>query len=152
MQRARDIMMTDVVYVQPETDILTAARLLLQNHFNGLPVVDDERRILGIICQSDILAQQEKIPLPSFFSLLGGVIPLKSPSEIDSEMKKISAMVVRDAMTAAPFTVSPETEIDEIATVMIKKKFHTVPVQEKGILIGIIGKEDILRTIVPHTA
>jgi CBS domain-containing protein len=67
-------------------------------------------------------------------------------------MKKISAMVVRDAMTAAPFTVSPETEIDEIATVMIKKKFHTVPVQEKGILIGIIGKEDILRTIVPHTA
>jgi CBS domain-containing protein len=152
MIKAKDIMTTEVVSVRPETDIMSAARLLLSKHFNGVPVVDDSDRILGIICQSDLIVQQEKIPIPSFFSLLGGVIPLKSPSEIDAEMKKIAALTVQDAMTPDPVTVSPDTGIDEIATLMVKKNIHTLPVQENGILVGIIGKEDILRTYLPANA
>ena len=77
---------------------------------------------------------------------------MKSPSEIDAEMKKIAALTVQDAMTPDPVTVSPDTGIDEIATLMVKKNIHTLPVQENGILVGIIGKEDILRTYLPANA
>ncbi len=149
MLKAKDIMSRDVVTVYPDTDILSAARLLLDKKLNGLPVVDKHNRIKGILCQSDLVFQQEKIPLPSFFSILGGVVPLRSQSAIEAEIEKISAMTVREAMTANPVTVMPETGIDEIATLMVKRKIHTLPVEEDGILVGVVGKEDILRTLLP---
>ena len=149
MLKASDIMTKDVLTVRPDTDILSAARLLLEKHFNGLPVVNEDNMIVGIICQSDLLVQQERIPLLSFFSLLGGVVPLKSPSVVDAEIKKITALIVKDAMTPDPLTVSPDTDIEEIAKIMVKKHIHSLPVQENGVLVGIIGKEDILRTLLP---
>ena len=149
MLKAKDIMTTDVVTVRPETDILSAARLLLQKHFNGLPVVDAENRIQGVLCQSDLIIQQEKTPVPSFFSLLGGVIPLRSPKDIDNEIAKVTAMTVRDAMSSHPITVSPDTGIEEIASLMVKRNIHTIPVQQNGILVGVIGNEDVLRTLLP---
>ncbi len=150
MLKAKDIMTRDVLTVRPETDIISAARLLLEKHLNGLPVVDRDNRILGILCQSDLIVQQEKVPVPSFFSLLGGVIPLTPPQDIEAEIKKISAMTVQEAMTPDPVTVSPETGIDEIATLMVKKNIHTLPVQLNGLLVGIVGKEDVLRTLLPR--
>ena len=50
-------------------------------------------------------------------------------------------------MTPDPITVDPETSIEELATLMVDKNFHTLPVVDKGKLVGIVGKEDILRTI-----
>ena len=79
--------------------------------------------------------------------MLGGVIPLKSPADIEAEIGKMAAILVSEAMTPHPEMVTPETEIDEIATLMVKKKIHTLPVQDRGILVGVIGKEDVLRTI-----
>ncbi|MFB3926589.1 MAG: CBS domain-containing protein [Syntrophales bacterium] len=148
MLRAKDIMTKKVITVSPETEILEAARILLQNHLNGLPVVDDENRLKGIICQSDLIYQQKKIPLPSFFTILDGTIPLRLPADVDAEMRKIAALKVSQAMTPDPISIEPETTLDEIATLMVKHKVHTLPVQDRGILVGVIGKEDVLRTIV----
>ena len=107
----------------------------------------------GGILVTYVPSDEEKTLVPyarSLFPLLGGVIPLRSQSEIESELQKIAAMTVRDAMTPDPITVSPETDIDEIATLMVRRNIHTLPVQEEGILVGVIGKEDVLRTIVPN--
>ena len=152
MLKAKNIMTGKVLSVRPESDILTAARLMLQHHYNGLPVVDEKNRILGIICQSDLMVQQERIPVPSFFSILGGVVPLAWPANMDAEVKKIAALKVQDAMTPHPVTVSPDASLEEIATIMVRNKIHTVPVQDGGILVGIIGKEDILRTLLPESS
>lgn len=147
MLKAKDIMTRHVVVVSPETDIAQAARLLLENHFNGLPVVDEEGRLRGIICQEDLIVLQKKGPLPSFFTILDGVIPLKNR---DQEVRKMAAVTVRDAMTANPIAVGPETTVEEMATLMVEKKIHTLPVVEGGRLVGIVGKEDILRTLMPQ--
>jgi CBS domain-containing protein len=50
-------------------------------------------------------------------------------------------------MTPSPVTVNPETSIEEIAALMVDRRFHTIPVVEKGKLVGIVGKEDVLRTL-----
>lgn len=149
MLKARDIMSKEVTTVYPDTEIVQAANLMLAKHLNGLPVVDRDGRLQGIICQSDLMAQQRKIPLPSFFVLLDSPIPLTTPREIEHEIRKMAATKVSEAMTSDPITVDPETSLEDIATLMVKHDIHTVPVLAGDSLVGVIGKEDILRTLMP---
>lgn len=147
MLKAKDIMTKEILTVYPDTEIVQAAKLMLDKHISGLPVVDKEGHLKGIICQSDLMAQQRKIPLPSFFILLDSAISLTSPQQIENEVRKMSAVKVSDAMTLDPITVDPETGLEDIATLMVKHNIHTVPVLDRGWLVGIIGKEDVLRTL-----
>ena len=150
MLKARDIMSKNVVCVSPETEITQAAKLLLERHLNGLPVLDQKGLLVGIICQSDLVFQQKKIPIPSVFTLLDGLIPLGSSHQIEIEVAKIAAFKVEQAMTHDPVFVGPEATIEDIATIMVRKKIHSLPVVENGRLVGIVGKEDILRTLIPE--
>ncbi len=149
MMKAKDMMTREIIRVSPDTEVLEAARLMLDNHLNGLPVVDREGRLQGIICQSDLIAQQKKIPLPSFFVLLDSAISFTSQKNIEAEVKKMAASKVSDAMTADPITVDVETSLEDIATLMVKHNVHTLPILDRGELVGIIGKEDVLRTLMP---
>jgi CBS domain-containing protein len=150
MLKVRDIMTPNPVTVTAEAEIAEAIALLLKNDFNGLPVVDAGGQLVGILCQSDLIAQQKKMPMPSLFTLLDGYFSLSSTKHFEKEMKKIAALTVRDAMTADPATVSPETTIEEAATLMVDKSFHSLPVLDDGKLVGIVGKKDILKTLVSH--
>ena len=149
MVTAKDIMTREVITVSPETEITEAAKLLLHNLINGLPVVDKTGNLLGIICQSDLIAQQKQMPLPSIFTLLDGVIPLIPQKNVEREIKKIVAVTVEEAMTPHPTTINQESSIEEIAQLMVDKKLHTLPVVEQNKLVGIVGKEDVLRTLLP---
>ncbi len=147
MLRVKDIMTRDFVAVSPDTEVTQAARLLLEKGFNGLPVVNEKGRLVGIICQSDLIAQQKRFPVPTLFTLLDGFIPLTSIKHFEKQVQKIAATTVADAMTSDPVTVGPETTIEELADLMVNKNFHTLPVVDRGKLVGIVGKEDILRTL-----
>lgn len=149
MLKARDIMTKDVVTVTPDTEITRAAKLLLDNHFNGLPVVDDNGRLVGIICQDDLVIQQKKLPLPSVFTFLDGLIPLTSYRSLEKEMGKIAATKVAQAMTPDPITIDPDASLEDIATLMVNNNIHTLPVLDQDRLVGVIGKEDVLKTLVP---
>jgi CBS domain-containing protein len=148
MLKAKDIMTKEVITVSPQTEIAKAAKLLLENRINGVPVVNESGELVGILCQSDLIAQQKNIPIPSLFTLLDGYIPLTLLKRLDKEVEKIAATNVADAMTRQPTTVNPETGIEEIATLMVEKGYHTLPVVDGGKLVGIVGKEDILRTLI----
>ena len=148
MLSVKDIMTRDVITVSPETDIAHAARLLLEKSVNGVPVVDETGTLVGILCQSDLVAQQKKFPIPTIFTLLDGFIPLTSMKHLEKEVRKITATTVADAMSPNPVTVRPDASIEEVGTIMVDRNFHTLPVVDKGDLVGIVGKEDVLRTLV----
>ena len=149
MLKVKDIMTTEIITVSPETEIVQATKLLLENRMNGVPVLDETGKLVGILCQSDLIAQQRKLPIPSFFTLLDGLIPLISKKQIDKQVRKIAAVTVAEAMTPNPVTVQPDTNIEEVAALMVDRNFHTIPVVDEGKLVGIVGKEDILRTLMP---
>ncbi len=149
MLKAKDIMTREIITVTPETEIIRAAKLMLDNHINGLPVVDDQNHLVGILCQSDLIAQQKELPLPSVFTILDAFFPLTSPKHLEEELKKIAAITVSQAMTPDPVTVTPDTDLDEIAKLMVDKKYHTLPVVDNEEIVGVIGKEDVLRTLSP---
>jgi CBS domain-containing protein len=149
MLKAKDIMTTEPITVSPETEIAHATKLLLENRINGVPVIDETGKLVGILCQSDLIAQQKKLPVPSFFTFLDGFIPLTSMKQFEKEVQKIAATTVSQAMTPNPVVVRPDTGIEEVAALMVDNNFHTIPVVDKGALVGIVGKEDILRTLIP---
>jgi CBS domain-containing protein len=147
MIKAEDIMETNIISVTPETKIAKAVKTLLENHINGVPVINDREEIVGILCQSDLIFQQKEVPFPPIFTILDSFIPLSSSQKMEDEFKKISATTVEQAMIKAPVTVNADTPVSEIASLMVEKHFHTIPVVKEKRLIGIIGKEDILKTM-----
>ena len=151
MLKVKDIMTREVITVSPETEIVQATKLLLENRINGVPVTDETGKLVGILCQSDLIAQQRKLPIPSFFTLLNGLIPLTSKKQIEKQVRKIAAITVAQAMTPNPVTVHSDMNIEEVAALMVDRSFHTIPVVDEGELVGIVGKEDMLRTLMPRS-
>ena len=147
MLRAKDIMTRDPITLSPETEIAEAAKFLLEKNINGVPVVGGTGQLVGILCQSDLIKQQKQLPIPSVFTLLDGFIPLTSMKHLEKEVRKITGTTVARTMTPNPVTVGPDMTIQEIAGLMVDKNFHTLPVVDSGKLVGIVGKEDVLRTM-----
>ena len=151
MLKVKDIMTKEVITVSPDTEIVHATKLLLENRINGVPVTDEMGKLVGILCQSDLIAQQKKLPVPSFFTFLDGLIPLTSMKQFEKQVQKIAAITVAQAMTPNPVAVRSDTGIEEVAALMVDNNFHTLPVVDKGELVGIVGKVDILRTLIPRS-
>lgn len=151
MDKVRDIMTTDLITVRTDMDITEAAKILIGNRINGMPVVNDEGLLVGIICQSDLIAQQKRLPIPNLFTFLDGVIQLSSRKQIEKQVRKIAALKVSEAMTPTPVTVKPETGIETVAALMVDSNLHTLPVVDGGRLVGVVGKEDVLRTLLPSS-
>jgi len=147
MLKAKDVMSHEVVTITENTVISQAAKLLFEKGYNGVPVLNAAGKLTGILCQADLVAQQKKLSLPSVFSLLDGFIPLGSIKDLDREVEKIAALTAANAMTRNPTTVSPETDLDEVASLMTDRGYHTIPVVSEGLVVGIIGLRDILATL-----
>jgi CBS domain-containing protein len=149
MIKAKDIMQKDIISLSPDTEIPIAVKILLKNHINGVPVVDTNGELIGILCQSDLIFQQKDIPIPPIFAILDSIFPLSSSKSLDAQFQKMAATKVEQAMVKKVTTVTPDTPVSGIASLMVEKHFHTIPVVEGKKLVGIIGKEDILKTLIP---
>ncbi|MFO7987417.1 MAG: CBS domain-containing protein [Desulfatiglandaceae bacterium] len=144
---ASDIMTTDVITVRKDTSLKELAGILYNNHINGVPVVDDDGSLLGIICESDLIRKDKKLHIPTVVAIFDVVLYLERPSRIQKEIDRLSATTVEDLYTQDPVTVDEKTPIDDIATLMTEKKIYTIPVVDGDRLVGVIGKADLLRTV-----
>ena len=144
-------MTTAVITIGPEADITEAVKLLLEKGVNGLPVIDEAGLLVGILCQSDLVRMQKSLPIPSLFTLLDGFVPLSSSALLEAEVKRIAASKVADVMSTKVVTIAPDMTIDEIAALMVDRKFHTLPVTDKGLLVGVVGMKDVIQTLIPRS-
>jgi CBS-domain-containing membrane protein len=149
MLNASDIMTTEVISVKKDTSLHELAKILYENHINGVPVVDDDGLLVGIICESDLIRKNKKLHIPTAVTIFDSVLYLESPKKLKKELQRLNATKVEDLYTEDVFTVDEKTEIDEIATLMTQKKIYTIPVVDGNRIVGIIGKADLIRTIVP---
>ncbi len=145
---AKDIMTSEVITVSPELAVDKLAAILLDNHISGAPVVDESGKLLGVVTESDLIDQTKQIHIPTVISILDSVFYLENPAKVDKEIKKIAGATVADICTHTPRTVDEETQIDEIASIMAEKHLHTLPVVTNGKLVGVVGKSDIIHTLV----
>ena len=149
MKKAIDIMTKDVVTVQKDTTVAELAHLLATHNIGGTPVVDAEGFLVGVVTESDLIDQKKKVHIPTVVTILDSVIYLENPERMEKEMLKMAGATVGDIFTKNPQTVSEDTSLEEIATMMSEKNIHTLPVVRDSKLVGVIGKKDIIKTLIP---
>ena len=147
MLTAKDIMTREVITVQQDTPIKDLAEILWKNRISGVPVLDDNNQVISVVTESDLIDQNKKVHIPTMISLLDSVIFLESSKKTEKEIRKMSGNTVGDICASELVTVTEETGLDEIATLMSEKSVHTLPVIQDGKLVGVIGKSDIIRSI-----
>ena len=148
MLTARDIMTREVITITDDSTVKELARLLAIHQISGVPVIDDKGRLVGVVTESDLIFQTKKLHIPTVITILDSVFYLENPDKMGDEMKKMVGAKVKDILTGSPLTVNEDTPLDEIATIMAEKNIHTLPVVNKEILVGVIGKKDIIRTLI----
>ncbi len=148
MLTAQDIMTRDVVSVQNETPVADLARLLTKNNISGVPVLDAEGHVIAIVTESDLIDGTKKLHIPTVLTILDSFLYLESPAKMEVEMKKIAATKVVDICSSLIITVPPNMPLEEIATIMAEKNIHTLPVLDNDKLVGVIGKKDIIKTLI----
>lgn len=148
MTTAADIMTRDVITVTPETSLRELAQIFSQKRINGVPVVDDDGNVLGVVCESDLVNQNKPLHIPTVFVILDSVIPLENPWRLERDFKRLAATTVGEIYSRPAITVGPETDVSEVARLMSDRKIYTIPVLQHGKLVGVIGKVDIIKTVV----
>jgi predicted transcriptional regulator len=147
MLTAQDIMTSKVITVAEDANVRELAALFLSNNISGAPVVNGQGKVIGVVTESDLIFQNKKVHLPTAVAILDAFLFLETPGKTEKELKKIAASRVGDICSRELISVTPETGLDELATLMAEKKVHTLPVMAGDTLVGIIGKSDIIRTI-----
>lgn len=146
MLKAKDIMTRDVITVKPTTTIENLARILIKYQISGTPVVDDDRNLIGIVTENDLISKNSRLHIPTILRLFDAFISFGT-SRLENEIKKMAASTVDDICKREVITVNDEATIEDIATIMTEKKIHLLPVLKEGKLVGIIGKKDLIKGI-----
>ncbi len=142
--QAREIMTTDVVTLAPDAQIPEIARTFRQTGITGAPVVEGGE-VIGIVTEIDLIARHARPHSPLYLPLLDARIPLGGQREYNEIIRRILGMSARDIMTEDVRTVTPDTDVEEVATLMVESKANPVPVVENGRLVGIISHTDLLQ-------
>jgi len=140
--RVQDVMTKGVISITKYEPIMQVADILTEKNISGLPVVDKDRRVLGIITQADILSMigvsREHTFKDLLKHMLGEPLPLRKMGD-----------TVGDIMTSPALTIKPDANIAEAVKIMDERKIRRLTVvDEKGVLIGIVTRADILKAVI----
>jgi CBS domain-containing protein len=150
--RVADVMTRDVVAVGPETPVSEVARLMWGHHISGLPVVDAGGKLVGIVTELDLLVRNANLHVPTYLRILDGLIPLGNPRRFDEEMRRALGTTAAEVMTSEVVTVNSDTDLAELATLMLDKRVNPVPVVDGGRLVGIVSRGDFVRLLAQDVA
>jgi CBS domain-containing protein len=146
--KVRDLMTTQVVTLKPGDTVKRATIKFAVDNISGAPVVDNRNHLVGILSEDDILnlivRRQEKMGAGG-----GKMLSYPMDSEIDNvalqdAADEVSNTKVEDIMTRSVLTTTPDAVIVDVLKAMLERKINRVPVLEKGVLVGIISRGDIV--------
>lgn len=145
MMTVGDVMTRSVVSVRPWTPLKEVAQLLIERRISGVPVVDDDGQLLGVVSEADFLVKEQGAsavrhrPLSRFFG---------ESRASQTRLAKIGALTAGEAMTAPALTIAPGRHIAEAAAVMTARGVNRLPVVDDGRLVGIVTRADLVRAYV----
>jgi CBS domain-containing protein len=145
--KVREIMTTDVITVKPDTTVGELADILAKNKISGVPVVDDQGLVLGMVSEADIILQDADLHFPYYVQFLEMVIYLQSVHKFEERVRKSIGSKVSEIMTTEVVSASPDETVREVATLMADRNVNRLPVTENGLLVGIVSRGDIVRAI-----
>ena len=150
--KVRDIMTTDVVSAKRGTPVNELAKLMGARDISGVPVLDDDGSVVGIVTELDMIVRNTRLDMPRFIQILDlGRIPLERRSDYEHRMQHMLGTRAEDLMSEEVVTVSPDDSVEDLAELMVKRRVNPVPVVENGKLVGIVSRADIIDMMAAET-
>ena len=138
--KARDIMTSEVVCVKRDTPLKEVAKLMAEKGVSGVPVIEEDRKVAGVISEKDFLSRMGARDTKTFMGVVSKCLKGKGCVALSIRAKK-----AEDIMISPAITVSEDTTLLDITKILKKRKINRVPVVDReGFLTGIISREDIL--------
>jgi CBS domain-containing protein len=137
-------MTREVVVVGTEVTVRDVAQLLVHHAISAVPVVDAERRVIGIVSEGDLLRRGELGTQTRHRSWLAF---LADPAALAADYVKTHGLLAGEVMTPSPVVVAPETPLSEIASLMERNRIKRVPVVEGGKLVGIVSRSNLVQVL-----
>ena len=138
------VMTPQVISISPEKSILDAIELMLNNHISGLPVVDKNEKLIGIVSEGDFLRREE---IDTDTKRNRWLNFLLGPSRLAIEYARTHGRKVAEIMTLSPITVSETTSLDEVAGLMERHHIKQLPVTRDGKLVGLVTRANLIQAI-----
>lgn len=141
---AGEIMSHEPITVTPQATVADAARLMLDRHISGLPVIDGKGKLVGMVTEGDLLRRAEtgtERHRPRWLELLLG------PGRLAHDYVDAHARKVGDVMTQEIVSISPREPLEGVVTLMEKRRIKRLPVVAKGRLVGIVSRADLVRAL-----
>ena len=142
MTTVRDVMTTQVLSVTSGTPLKEVARLLVDRRVSGMPVVDDDGHVVGVVSETDFLMKEQgadAVPHRSLAHIRG------ESRETRAQIDKLDARTAAEVMTAPAITIAPERRISDAAAIMVARGVNRLPVLEDGRLVGMVTRADLVR-------
>jgi len=137
--KVKDVMTTDVVTVAPEASLKDVARVLAERRISGLPVVDADGTVIGVVSEGDLLFKERG---PSHRT--GMLAWLLDDYRMETQLK-LGARTAVEAMTAPARTIAPWRPVSAAAALMLEQHVNRLPVVRNGKLVGIVTRADLVR-------
>jgi CBS domain-containing protein len=146
------IMTRSVITTRPEATLREAAELMRELHLSGLPVVDSDGDLVGLLSERDLVRgvhEATGVASPrGLLDLLLDSTPRKGPSLLEASRRRLETGHVRDVMTTKLITIGPATTVREAALLMARDAIHRLPVvDDEGGLIGIVSRQDVVNSV-----
>jgi CBS domain-containing protein len=138
--KIQDVMTTEVATVQPTASLKEVARKLVERGISGMPVVDPDGRVLGVISEADLLVKERGAR-----DRRGGLVARLVNRNDVGEQRKRDAHVAGQAMTTPPITIGAQQSVAAAAALMLDRQVNRLPVVMKGRLAGIVTRADLVR-------
>jgi CBS domain-containing protein len=149
---AADLMDRRPATVPPTATVGQVARLLLERHVSGLPVVAESGEVIGLVKEADLVTRHATVHFPTYVSLFGMAVPLQTPRqerELDEETRRIIGRTAAEVMTEDidPYVVSEDTPIGDVALKLAQDGLDPVVVLHGDRLAGLITRADLVRLV-----
>jgi CBS domain-containing protein len=143
--KARDVMVSPVITINPAASVKEIAQILLQHHISALPVVDGTGQLIGIVSESDLMRRADLGTEPRRSRWLSSLF--FDEARLAAEYVKVHGRKVADVMTARVITAAPDTPLNEIASLLEKHSIKRVPIVENGSLVGIVSRANLIQAL-----
>jgi CBS domain-containing protein len=151
MKTAAEIMDGSVPSVAPDADARSAIELLAKTEKGAIPVVDEDRRVVGIVSESDLVLSDEEsdLHLPHYLNIMGGIVFVGSMKGFEKRLDKAFATEVSQLMSADPVVVRDSDDAETVARMIAEKHHNHLPVVDAdGRLVGMVTRADALAALV----
>src|SRR3990167_5403253 len=144
----KDIMTVDPVAVGPEDSVVYAARILFEHNFNGLPVVNEQKEVVGIFTEYDLISKGGDLHMSMLINILGNLDTYKKDNSlVKDEIKRLMILKVKDIMNTDPLTIEENAPIKSLAELFASHhKVNPIPItdQHKKI-VGVVSRFDLVK-------